>query len=183
MLKITIPGREWFDDSTCEFKTTKPCVLALEHSLVSISKWEQKWHKPFLSSGFSQKTPEEWLDYIRCMTLTQNVDESVYLNITQENVEEITNYINDPMTATWFKSKPGEKRNSREIITNEIIYYWMVELQIPVEFQKWHLNHLLTLIRVINEKKAPKKKMSKRDLANRNHAINQARRAASGSKG
>lgn len=179
MLKIVIPGRELFDEEKSEFIEIKSQKLALEHSLVSISKWESKWKKPFL--GHEEKTLEQSIDYIRCMTLTQNVDPQIYYCITNENVKEVSDYINDPMTATWFSNQ--RKGGGREVVTSEIIYYWMIALNIPFECQKWHLNRLLTLIQVCNEKNAPVRKMSKRDILSRNRSLNAARRAKLHTKG
>ena len=179
MLKISIPASEQYDSINNLFCYTKEQTLVLEHSLVSISKWESKWHKPFL--GKEQKTYEEIVDYIKCMTLTQNVDPLIYNNITEKIIAEVYNYIDEPMTATTF-SKEKVSPN-REIITAEIIYYWMISLQIPFECQKWHLNRLLTLIKVCSIKNTPSKKMSKRDLMNRNRSLNASRRRALNSKG
>lgn len=173
MLKITIPATELFDEKTQTFITVKEQPLTLEHSLLSLSKWESKWHKPFL--GKEAKTFEQQLDYIRCMTITQNVDPSAYYALTQEQLKKIDDYIQDPMTATWFNDK-NQPKNGKEVITAEIIYYWMKSLQIPFDCEKWHLNRLLTFIRVCNIKDAPEKKMSKREIYSRNRALNDARR-------
>lgn len=181
MLHITIPAGEAFNEKTNEFISVKEHTLALEHSLVSISKWEAKWEKPFL--GKESKTHAEMIDYIRCMTLTQNVDPEVYNFITPQNIEEISKYIEAPMTATWFSEREGRGRYSNETVTSEIIYYWMVAFNIPVEFQKWHLNRLLTLIKVCSLKNEPQKKMSKREILDRNKAINKARRESMHSSG
>ena len=159
---------------------SKDETIVLEHSLVSISKWESKWHKPFLSD--KPKTAEESLDYIKCMTITQNVDPSLYKFLSKENYEQINKYIEDPMTASWVNDVNG-KKSSREVITSELIYYWMIALNIPVEFQKWHLNRLLMLIKICNAKNQPPKKMSKGELMRRNRSLNAARRKASGSRG
>lgn len=179
MLKITIPSREMFDEKTQEFIHTKEYTIQLEHSLVSVSKWESKWNKPFL--GKENKSIEETIDYIRCMTITQNIDPVVYNGLTTDNIDMINKYINSPMTATTFHDEKG--KINREIITSELIYYWMTSLNIPMECQKWHLNRLLTLIRVCNIKNQPSKKMSKRELMQRNSALNAARRAKMNSKG
>lgn len=179
MLKITIPPSEQYDPVNNLFYNIKEQSLVLEHSLVSISKWESKWHKPFISKD--SKTWEETIDYIRCMTLTQNVDPLVYNNINQRIIDEVNEYIDAPMTATWF---PKDKMPpNREVVTAEIIYYWMIALNVPFECQKWHLNRLLTLIRVCNVKNAPSKKMSKREILSRNRALNESRRKARNSKG
>lgn len=179
MLTITIPAREMFDDKTQRFLTTKKQTLQLEHSLVSLSKWESKWNKPFLSKD--EKTTEETLDYVRCMTITQNVDPTVYNSLTNSNIEAIHKYINEPMTATTFNNT--QNKGGREIITSELIYYWMISFNIPMECQKWHLNRLLTLIRVCNVKNAPSKKMSKRDIASQYASLNAARRNKLNTKG
>lgn len=172
MLTIIIPETECFNNKTQEFVNFKQQKLQLEHSLVSISKWESKYHKPFLSS---KKTIEETIDYIRCMNMTQNVNEDVFYNLTSENINDINNYIDDTMTATTF-SNDNSKGTNREIITSELIYYWMISFNIPMECQKWHLNRLLTLIRVCSIKNTPPKKMSKREIMSRNAALNAARR-------
>ena len=179
MLQIMIPGRELFDEQRMEFIQTKPTVLNLEHSLVSISKWESKWHRPFL--GKDPKTPEQSIDYVRCMTIDKNVDPAVYYSIPSSVMKQIKEYIDDPMTATTFSDK--KQSPNREIITSELLYYYMTALDIPFECQKWHLNRLLTLIHVCSIKNQPPKKMSKRDIMSRNRSLNAARRARSGSKG
>ena len=180
MLTVVIPETEEFDPRTNCFYTKKRQVLSLEHSLVSLSKWESKWKKPFLSN--KEKTQEETIDYIRCMTITTNVDPEVYYRIPRSVIKQINEYIADPMTATTFSEDPNQ-RKSHEIVTAEIIYYWMVALQIPFECQKWHLNRLIALIRVCNIKNTPNKKMSRGEIMKRNSALNAARRKASGSRG
>ena len=181
MLTLEIPGGELFNDETQTFIKTKKETLQLEHSLVSLSKWESKWLKPFLSTD--NKTTDETIDYIRCMTITQNVHPDVYTNIPNEAFEQIEEYINAKMTATWFGDKAETKKN-KEVITAEIIYFWMIAQNIPFECQKWHLNRLLTLVRVCNIKNTPPKKQgrNKEALSNRN-ALNQARRAQLNTKG
>ena len=179
MLKIVIPGIELYDEEKEEFITTKPQTLHLEHSLVSLAKWESKWNKPFLTK--ENKTYEETIDYIRCMTITQNISEDTYRLLTSENIQQINDYIELPMTATTFSNQ--KKPPSKDVVTAEIIYYWMISLNIPFECQKWHLNRLLTLINVCNIKNQPSKKMSKRDILNRNKALNKARREALNTKG
>ena len=181
MLQITIPAVEQWDEQQQMFVYTKEQTLQLEHSLVSLSKWESKWNKAFLSN--QEKTHEETIDYIRCMTLTQNVNPDVYRCLSIENIEQINKYIDAKMTATYFSDdKTTGKRNS-EIVTSEIIYYWMIALNIPFECQKWHLNRLLTLIKVCNIKNQPPKKMGRRDIMRNNSAINAARRKRFNSKG
>ena len=181
MLEITIPATELWDEINEEFIATKEQTLRLEHSLVSLSKWESKWCKPFLSK--TNKTDEEMLDYVRCMTLTQNVPDEVYRCLTDDNIRKIYEYIDAPMTATWFNDDKTKKGTSSEQTTSELIYYWMIALNIPFECQKWHLNRLLTLIRVCNIKNQPPKKMSKRDIMSRNAALNAARRNKLHTKG
>lgn len=181
MLKITIPSTEQWDEEREMFISTKSTELCLEHSLVSVSKWESKWHKPFI--GNESITHEQLVDYVRCMTLTQNVNPEVYYAISEAQLFEINEYIKDPHTATWFAEDYSKKKTNREVITAEIIYYWMIGLQIPFECQKWHLNKLLTLIRVCNEKNQPDNKMSQSEIMRRNREINEARRRAMNSRG
>ena len=180
MLQITIPAVEQWDEINQEFISTKEQTMILEHSLVSLSKWESKWCKPFLSKD--ARTFEETIDYVRCMTITQNVDQNIYNFLTNKNIEDINNYIAAPMTATWF-SKNSRKSNSSEQITSELIYYWMISLNIPFECQKWHLNRLLTLIEVCNVKNQPPKKMGRKEIMSRNAALNAARRKQLNSRG
>lgn len=181
MLRIKIPlNSEGWDEKKQEFVEPRTQVIQLEHSLVSLSKWESKWCKPFFSN--EDKTYEEVLDYIKCMTITQNVDPEVYEHLTESNITEINNYINAPMTATTFSNDRGNG-GSREIITSELVYYWMISLNIPVEFQKWHINRLLTLIRVCEIKNSPQKKMSKNEIMSRNAALNEARRKKLNTRG
>lgn len=181
MIRITIPAmEEGWDESIQEFVVAEECVLELEHSLVSLSKWESKWHKAFL--GKQEKNREETLDYIRCMTLTPNVDPEVYNRLTDQNIEQINEYITAPMTATYFSEDKKGKHN-REVVTSELIYYWMIALTIPFECQDWHLSRLLTLIHVCNIKNSPPKKMSRREIMSRNAALNAARRQQLNSKG
>ncbi len=181
-LTIVIPSRELYDEKKNEFFYINGATLRLEHSLVSISKWESKWKKPFISS--EDKTMEETIDYVKCMTLTQNVDDSVYRGLTNSNLKQINEYISDSMTATWFSEESKRKGRSNRIVTSELIYCWMIALNIPVEFEKWHLNRLITLIQVCNEENnTDHKKMSKREILNRNRSINEARKAAMRTKG
>ncbi len=175
MLRITVPAREYYDEEKEEFFTIKEQTLVMEHSLISLSKWEAKWKKPYISKD--KKTAQETLDYLKCMTVGPVPDDIVYRSLTKENIQEITDYINDPMTATTITElkRPGARR---EIITSEIIYYWMIAQNIPTEYEKWHLNRLLTLIKVCSIKNNPdKKKMSRAEIARQNQALNAARRA------
>ena len=181
MLKIVIPEREFFDENLNEFVYSKPQELTLEHSLISISKWESKWHKPFLDEKH-QKTDEEFIDYVRCMSLT-NVPDDAFENISERNKADIVNYIYDTHTATWFaedKTPPP----SNKIITSEVIYSWMIQNEIPFDpCQKWHINRLLTLIRVCSLENMPTKKMSPASILSQNMSLNKMRRAMLHSKG
>lgn len=182
MLKITIPAQEGWNEQLQEFINIKACSLLLEHSLLSLSKWESKWKKPFLANN--EKTQEETLDYIRCMTLTQNVNSEVYYFVTDDNIKEITAYIEDTMTATTFGNNSKKTgRINGERITSELIYYWMVAFNIPFECQKWHLNRLITLIEICSRKQDKPKKMPKSSVYSQNSALNAARRAKANSKG
>lgn len=178
MLQITVGERELFDVSNNEFIYIKQQTLSLEHSLVSLAKWEAKWHKPFLSQ--EPKTEEELIDYIRCMTITQNVNPLVYAAFTDENFKTIQAYMDDPMTATTINRR--KKPASKEIVTAEVIYYWMIALNIPWECQKWHLNRLLMLVDVVSLKSNPEK-MSKNDILRSNRELNAARRKKLNTKG
>ena len=180
MLTITIPAGELFDEKTQTFITVKEQTLQLEHSLVSLSKWESKWCVPFLTN--KSKTIAQTIDYIRCMTITQNVDPNVYMFLSRSNIEEINAYIDAPMTATTFNERSNNS-GKKPIITAELIYYWMISYNIPVKFEKWHINKLLTLIRVCNEKNSPPKKMSKRDITSQYASLNAARKQKLNTRG
>ena len=179
MLKIVVPGIEMFDEDTEEFSTHGDTILELEHSLVSLSKWESKYEKPFL--GKTEKTSEEVIGYIKAMCLTE-VPEEIFLKLSEGNLKDINDYIDARMTATWFHDPPGAPQ-SRDVITAELIYYWMITFQIPFECENWHLNRLFTLIRVCNIKQAKPKKMSRGEIAARNRELNAQRKKQLGTKG
>lgn len=188
MLEIVIPEQHYepYDEIKEEFlpKVDVPeTKLQLEHSLLSLKKWEQKWNKPFLAQ--KEITSVELSDYIRCMTLTHGVNPIVYQYIPMNVMNEIVEYIKKPMTATWFRDDAlvGAQKNTREVVTAEIIYYWMISLNIPVEFQKWHLNQLLTLIKVVNIKNSKPVKKNKMDAARERAELNRRRREAYKSRG
>lgn len=180
MLRLTIAASELWDEENECFITIEGQMLCLEHSLESLSKWESKWNKPFLTK--EPKTQEETLDYIRCMTLGEEADPEVYTCLSSENLKKIDKYINAPMTATTFSGMAGKGKKGG-IITAEIIYYWMVALQIPSDYDKWHLNKLITLIRVCELKNSPGKKMSKAETMRHQAQLNAARRQKLNSKG
>jgi len=180
MFDINIPAMELWDEANEEFILKQGHTLKIEHSLVSVSKWEAKWRKPFLDK--QKKTYEETVDYIVCMTITQNVKPEVYDSLTHKNIRDVNKYIDSPQHATWFApDKKGKK--SSESVTAELIYYWMIALSIPFECQKWHLNKLLALVRVCEIKSETPKKMDKKQTLSRNIALNEARRKAMNSKG
>jgi len=181
MLQLTIKGAEVYDERTNRIVTVPGQTLQLEHSLISVSKWEQKWKKPFLNN--QDMTTEMTIDYVRCMTLTQNVNPDVYNYLTMDDLQKIRDYIDDPMTATWFKK--DSRRPNKDVITNEIVYYWMITFGIPLDpCQKWHFNRLMTLIRVCDEKSNPgRKKMSRRQAAEQYRNLNAMRRAKMGTRG
>lgn len=180
MLQITIPGVEMWDDENQQFVNLKEQTMVLEHSLVSISKWESKWHVPFLAT--KNKTFEQVVDYVKCMTITQNVNPDIYKYLTTDNIEEVNKYIDDPMTATTFSNLPAGKSSS-EVLTNEVIYYQMTALNIPFKCEKWHLNRLLTLIKVCGIKSQPPKKMSRGEALRQQSAINAARKKRLNTRG
>lgn len=182
MLRIKIKPKEFWDEENQEFvMNNHEQVLQLEHSLVSISKWESKWCVPFLGKKGDVKSPKQTLDYIKCMTITQNVKDEVYENLSSSDITVINDYISQPMTATTFNEL--NNGTSKEIITSELIYYWMISLNIPMECQRWHINRLLTLIRVCNIKNGPAKKMNKKEIASKYASLNAVRRQQLKSKG
>lgn len=180
MLKIVVPPSEQWDSVKNEFIYGKEYTLCLEHSLVSISKWESKWCKPFL--GDKELTIEETVDYIKCMTLTQNVPDDVYLRLTASNINDVKQYITAKKTASWVNHQ-GHPSGSGKQVTSELIYYWMIQLNIPVEFQKWHLSRLLMLIDICNAEGQGGKKMSRQEIMAQNRALNAARRKQRHTKG
>lgn len=182
MLRVTIPATTLFNNKTGKFIEVPETTLELEHSLISVSKWEAKWHVRFLSPS-TKLTQEQCIDYIKCMTITRNVNPNVYLAIDNKIIDKVVAYIKDPMTATEFKANQGGGSNHGEEVSSELIYYWMTAYNIPWEAEKWHLNRLMTLIRLAGIKNKPGKKMSKSDILKQNKALNASRRARMHSKG
>ncbi len=181
MLKIEVPlSPEGWDEEKQEFIEEQTITLCLEHSLVSLSKWESKWCKSFFSK--QAKSDEETIDYIKCMSLNEDVSSDVYAHLSMQNIMDINKYIEAPMTATHITEPKGGKPN-KDVVTSELIYYWMIALNIPFECQYWHLNRLLTLIQVCNVKNQPDKKMSRSETMKQYAALNAARRKKYNSKG
>ena len=181
MLSINIKSRELFDERTSEFITVKGGTLKLEHSLVSISKWESKWKIPFLSK--KKKTNVQIDDYIRCMSVNGDPDPILIASISSEDKNRIIDYIEEKQTATWFSNLDDKRNTQSDVITSELIYYWMIEYQIPHEYEKWHLSRLLTLIEICNRKNSTPKKMSQAEIMARNKALNAERKAKLHSRG
>lgn len=181
MLRLIIEGDEFYNEKTEEFEIVDDdTIIDLEHSLMSVSKWESKYQKPFLIS--KEKSPEEILGYLKCMIITPNADFDVLYKCSQKNIDQIQEYIDSAQSATTFGSMP-ERRGSGEIITSELIYFWMVSFNIPFECQYWHLNRLFSLIRICNIKNSKPQKMSRRELAQRHAELNARRRAELGTSG
>jgi hypothetical protein len=180
MLEVAVQAQDLFNEETMEFIKTPAFTLKLEHSLISISKWESKWHKSFIDN-LKKASSEEILYYIKCMTLNNVPDDNIYKALSNENIQDIVDYINDPMTASTVNERPS--RGGGSFITSELVYYWMTMFHIPFECEKWHFNRLMMLIKICNAKNQPPKKMGKGAIMNRNKALNEARRAQLNSKG
>jgi len=181
MLKLIVKGQELWDNQKEEFTTSHPeVVLELEHSLISLSKWESKFNKPFLSGGL--ETREETFEYIKFMILTPDYSPEVFSRFTQENIDEINAYIDSPQSATTFGEMP-EKKVKGETVTSELIYYWIDAFGIDWQAQYWHLNRLFSLIKIHNIKNSKPKKMSRQEAAEYYRELNKKRRAETGSKG
>lgn len=178
MLRIDVTTGESFNETTSTFITSDSCHVDLEHSLVSVSKWESLWEKPFL--GKEDKTTDETISYVRMMIVGDELPPAVFAKLLTDHLPEIKTYIEAKMSATTVPETPGAPGN-RETITSELIYYWMVSMRIPVEFERWHLNRLLMLVRVISFKNEPRKKR-KPNLAER-QALNRQRLAGSNTQG
>lgn len=186
MLTLYVNGQELFNETTNEIITVQGQELTLEHSLVSIFKWESKWNKPFLEGN--EKTDEEFESYIHCMCVNKVKDENIFKCLTLKDKNKIKKYMSDPHSATWFnekdlKNKKGYSNSKGTIVTAELIYFWMIEYNIPEEYQKWHINNLMNLIRICEIKGSPSKKMSQKDILTQNTALNAARRKKFNSKG
>lgn len=181
MLQITIPAERGFNEITEEFVSFPAVTLRLEHSLISIQKWEAKWHKSYLNN--KEFTAEEQLDYIRCMSIDSNFDASIFNRLRISDYEKIRDYIANPMTATVIHRRKDQSSSSGQFVTAELIYYWMTEFGIPFECNKWHINQLLTLIEVCSIKQSPGKKMNKREAAMMRAAANESRRKRLGTRG
>ena len=179
MLQIDVITREEFNDETNEF-ITETFRIDLEHSLLSLSKWESVYQKPFVNS--KELTTEEMLDYVRMMTLNE-VPDDVFNKLSIQDFTRINEYISSKQTATWFNERQHRPKTSNEIITSELIYYWMFSYNIPIECERWHLNRLLTLIRIFSVKSEKPKKQSRSDIARQNRELNAQRRAALHSAG
>jgi hypothetical protein len=181
MLTIRVSSTEAFDESTSEFVEQGGLALDLEHSLLSVSKWEAKFERPFL--GQEEKSAEEVIAYVKFMCLTPDFPPGIFAELSQSNMNAINDYLNAKQTATWFSDHPSAPQTSREIITSELIYYWMTVFHIPFECERWNLNRLFTLIRICNLKQEKPKKMSRAEIARRNQELNARRKAQMGTSG
>lgn len=181
MLKILVGSEQFFNDNTEEFTTQGGTTIELEHSLVAMSKWESKFERAFLSPG--NKSDEETFAYIECMNLTPEIPPEVFRNLSEENLEAIKEYLEAKQSATWFQDEKAPATQNQEVVTAELIYYWMSSFNIPWEAQHWHLNRLFTLIKVFNVKNAKPKKMSRAEMASRNRSLNEQRRKELGTSG
>ena len=179
MLQIIVRGKEVFDEATGTFYYPNETTLNLEHSLVSISKWESKWHKPFFSK--IKHTEEETRDYIRCMTINKNVDPMVYNALNGNEINAIIDYIEDSCSAMYHDKK--KNGGSREEITSEKIYFWMFSYRIPKECEKWHISRLLNVIELFNDANTPPKKRRPKEIAQSYASLNAQRRKALGTRG
>lgn len=180
MLKLLVVGTEYFDEESETFESVGDFELELEHSLLSLSKWESKFQKPFLSN--THKTGIEILSYVEAMLLTPIYPADIFTRFSQDNIEQINKYIESKESATTFGSMP-ERKGRGEIITSELIYYWMVAFNIPFECERWHLNRLFALIRICNIKNSKPTKMSRSEMAARNRELNARRRNELNTKG
>lgn len=181
MLVLDVKVTEYYDDSQEVFvPVTMP--IAFEHSLLSLSKWESKYEKPFLSENHD-KTEEEILDYLRMMAINPAVTDAHLANLSNKNITELQNYLGSKQTATWFSDRKKTQKAPPETPTAELIYYWMFSYQIPIECESWHINRLLTLIRVFGEKNQEPEKMSKSEMLARNRKLNAQRKAKMQTKG
>jgi len=180
MLKVIIEGGDVFNEEDETFESFDDVIIEMEHSLISLSKWESKYQKPFLSR--EKKTSEELFGYLRAMVLTPGVDLDVLYRLSQKDIDKIQEYIDSPQSATTFGEMPG-RRGPGEVITSELIYYWMVAFNIPFETETWHLNRLFSLIRICNIKNSPPQQMSRHEIAMRNRELNKQRKAELGTKG
>ena len=175
MLELKILGEEYYDDEKQEFYSENDQILRLEHSLVSVSLWEQRYNRPFLEAD--DKTQEETLGYVECMIL-DDIPENLESLLTAFHIEQINKYVESPASATTFVDVKSKTRGPKQVITSELVYYWMIAYQIPFECQYWHLNRLFALIRICNIQNNPdKNKMSKAEIAARNRALNEERKA------
>ena len=178
-LQLYVNGTELFDSERRMFIQVKPQKLVLEHSLISISKWEAKHHKMYLET--KDKTGLELLDYIKCMTINGDVPDVVYYALSEQNFNDILTYMEDPMTASSVYNPP--RKNHQERVSSELIYYWMIQYGIPFECEKWHINRLLMLINICSRKSSTLSKADKQAMDQRRAAINAERKAKLHTKG
>lgn len=134
--------------------------LQFEHSLRSLSKWESKNKIAFLAGR--EKTPAQMVDYYRCMLLSPEDPDLVYL-LDPSQMEELTNYINENQTASSVPNE-GPTQYNPETTTSELVYFWMTALKINWEAQDWHFSRLMMLVQITSYKQQPPKKRNPREV-------------------
>lgn len=160
--------------------------LRFEHSLVSLSEWEQEYEKPFYSSKtVDNRTEKEMVSYFEYMLISGIEYRPLVRLASPEQMLALTHYINKGSTATTVKEM-AQKAGPNETPTSELMYYWLVAFKIPFKpTDEWHLHRLLMLVKVCGAKSTPsgRNKVNKRELAMSMREINEQRLRDLGTKG